>query len=105
MLGQLPVRSMALTHAEHESSLAARLLTRTGSEENLRREAHRECAAARLEGVAVGQYRYYQGHMSLEEYKAARMCVCWDSCWCTKLCTIYGDVLCPCTEWLALHKD
>ncbi|KAI1611021.1 hypothetical protein EDD37DRAFT_608241 [Exophiala viscosa] len=105
ILAKLPVRNAALTYADFQSDLAAELLTRSVSEENLRREAHRECAAARLEGCAVGQYRYYQGHMSLEEYKAAKMCVCWDGCYCSKLCTIYGDVLCPCNEWIVLHKD
>lgn len=104
-LAKLPIRNAALDYADFQCELAAELMTRTVSEENLRREAHRECAAARLEGVAVGQYRYYQGHMSLEEYKAAKMCVCWDGCWCSKLCTIYGDVLCPCNEWIVLHKD
>lgn len=104
-LDRLPVRNLALQHAESESLTAASLLTRTPSEEDLRREVHLECAAARLEGVAVGQYRYYQGHLSLEEYKAARMCVCWEMCFCSKLCTIYGDVLCPCAEWIVLHKD
>ncbi|KAK5185770.1 hypothetical protein LTR44_001819 [Exophiala sp. CCFEE 6388] len=104
-LAKLPVRNAALAYADFQSDLAADILTRTHSEEDLRREAHIECAAARLEGCAVGQYRYYQGHMSLEEYKAAKMCVCWDGCYCSKLCTIYGDVLCPCNGWIVLHKD
>ena len=43
-------------------------MLRTPSEENLRREAHLELANARLEGASVGQYRYYQGHLSVEEY-------------------------------------
>jgi hypothetical protein len=105
VLAQFPVRTAALTYADFQSDLAVELVTaRTASEENLRREVCRECTAARLEGVSVGLYRYYQGHMSLEEYKAAGMCVCWDSCWCSKLCTIYGDVRCPCNEWVILHK-
>ncbi|EXJ84331.1 hypothetical protein A1O3_04998 [Capronia epimyces CBS 606.96] len=103
-LERFPMRNAALSYADRLTVRAARILTRTESEENLRREVQRECAAARLEGVAVGQYRYYQGHMSMEEYKAARICICWDSCWCSKLCTIYGDVLCPCSEWTVLQN-
>ncbi|KAH0842923.1 hypothetical protein AYO21_03359 [Fonsecaea monophora] len=105
-LDALPVRSAALTHAERCAAHAASLGDiRSDVEETLRREIHRECAAARLEGVSVGQYRYYQGFMSLEDYIAARICVCWDFCWCSKLCTIYGDVLCPCSEWIGVHGD
>ncbi|KIX08422.1 uncharacterized protein Z518_03078 [Rhinocladiella mackenziei CBS 650.93] len=104
-LSGLPGLTATLIYAEKESQRAAQRLTCTPSEENLRREVHLECASARLEGVAVGQYRYYQGHMSLEEYKAARMCICWDFCWCSKLCTIYADVKCPCSKWIVLHKD
>ncbi|KIW33900.1 uncharacterized protein PV07_00715 [Cladophialophora immunda] len=105
-LDALPVRSLALSHAEGCAAHAASLSSvRSDAEETLRREVHRECAAARLEGVSVGQYRYYQGFMSLEDYIAARICVCWDFCWCSKLCTIYGDVLCPCSEWIGVHGD
>ncbi|EXJ75016.1 uncharacterized protein A1O5_01712 [Cladophialophora psammophila CBS 110553] len=105
-LDALPVRALALTHAEGCAAHAAAVSAmRTDIEETLRREVHRECAAARLEGVSVGQYRYYQGFMSLEEYVAARICVCWDFCWCSKLCTIYADVLCPCSEWIGVHGD
>ncbi|KAL2438410.1 hypothetical protein ABEF95_008779 [Exophiala dermatitidis] len=103
-LKRFPLRKAALKHADGATIAAARLLSRTDSEENLRREVQRECAAARLEGVAAGQYRYYQGHMTLEEYMAAKVCVCWDACWCSKLCTIYGDILCPCNEWLVLEN-
>ncbi|EXJ78596.1 hypothetical protein A1O1_08997 [Capronia coronata CBS 617.96] len=103
-LERFPMRNAALSHAYRLTVRAAKILTRTESEANLRREVQRECASARLEGVAVGQYRYYQGHMSMEEYKAARVCICWDSCWCSKLCTIYGDVLCPCTDWIVLNN-
>ncbi|EHY52769.1 hypothetical protein ABEF92_002484 [Exophiala dermatitidis] len=103
-LKRFPLRKAALKHADGATIAAVRLLSRTDSEENLRREVQRECAAARLEGVAAGQYRYYQGHMTLEEYMAAKVCVCWDACWCSKLCTIYGDILCPCNEWLVLEN-
>lgn len=49
---------------------------RNRDEEILRREAHIECARARLEGVTVGYYRYYHGHLSIEEYHDAEMCIC-----------------------------
>ncbi|KIY01320.1 uncharacterized protein Z520_02872 [Fonsecaea multimorphosa CBS 102226] len=102
----LPVRRRALDHAERCAAHAASLVSvRSAVEETLRREVHRECAAARLEGVSVGQYRYYQGFMSVEDYVAARICVCWGFCWCSKLCTLYGDVLCPCSEWIGVHGD
>ncbi|OAP57419.1 hypothetical protein AYL99_08157 [Fonsecaea erecta] len=105
-LDALPVRSHALKHAERCAAHAASLgHVRSDVEETLRREVHRECSAARLEGVSVGQYRYYQGFMSVEDYVTARICVCWDFCWCSKLCTIYGDVLCPCSEWIAVQGD
>ncbi|KAK7906151.1 hypothetical protein LTR67_000877 [Exophiala xenobiotica] len=103
MLNSLPTRNVALNFADFQMDLAAEDPTRTKSEEKLRREAHLECTSARLEGVSVGQFRYYQGHMSIEEYMAAKMCICWDDCWCNKLCTIYADVMCPCTESIVLH--
>ena len=77
---------------------------RTAAEEALRREVHHECTAARLEGVSVGQYRYYQGHLNIEEYKEAGMCVCWEACECSKLCTHFGDLLCPCSKHIEIHQ-
>ncbi|OCT44757.1 hypothetical protein CLCR_05575 [Cladophialophora carrionii] len=109
MLAALPVRDLALSHAETSTQSyacsAPVSALRTPTQEMLRREIHRECAAARLEGVSVGEYRYYQGFMSLEEYLAARVCVCWAFCWCSKLCGRYADVLCPCSGWIELHGD
>jgi hypothetical protein len=109
MLAALPVRDLALKHAETATQSYAcshRVSAlRTPTQEMLRREIHRECAAARLEGVSAGEYRYYQGFMSLEEYLPARVCVCWGFCWCSKLCGRYADVLCPCSEWIAVHGD
>jgi hypothetical protein len=77
---------------------------RTAAEEALRREIHRECALARLEGVSVGEYRYYQGHLNIEEYKEASMCICWEACECSKMCTRFGDMLCPCSKYIEIHK-
>ena len=80
-------------------------MLRTPSEENLRREAHLELANARLEGASVGQYRYYQGHLSVEEYVSKGMCVCWSPCACSRVCSRYGDVMCPCGRDLELECD
>lgn len=105
MMGRMPTRAIAWEHATTMSNRAAKVMTRTPSEEHLRREAHIECASARLEGVTVGEYRYYQGHMSVEEYIAANMCVCWGACICSKLCTRFGDVRCPCSKDILLPED
>lgn len=78
---------------------------RNHDEEILRREAHIECASARLEGVTVGYYRYYQGFLSLAEYNNADMCVCWEPCACTKMCTRFGDLKCPCAKHIIVHGD
>ena len=108
-LDALPERNMALVDAEHKTatySLGPEMSARrTPGEILLRREAMRELAMARLEGVAAGEYRYYQGFLDLEEYVAARMCVCWARCWCSKLCGRWGDVRCPCSEWVVVHSD
>ena len=80
-------------------------MLRMPSEENLRREAHLELANARLEGASVGQYRYYQGHLSVEEYVSKGMCVCWSPCACSRVCSRYGDVMCPCGGDLELEGD
>ena len=94
----------ALDFAYDMTALAA-TLDRTKSQEHLRRQVHLECTSARLEGVSVGELRYYQGHLNVEEYKEAGICVCWDACACSKMCTRYGDVLCPCSKWIELHQD
>ena len=64
----------------HILYVAAADCTEKSDAGELRREVHRECSAARLESVSVGEYRYWQGFMSLEEYLGARM-------WCA------GDLL------------
>lgn len=78
---------------------------RTPEEERLRTEGYRECARARLEGVPVGQYRYFHGHLTLEEYIENGLCVCWEGCLCTGVCTMYSDVICPCNKHLQLKQD
>jgi hypothetical protein len=105
MLDANPLRELALKHAESKSASFSVPALRSPAEEMLRREVHRECSAARLEGVGVGEFRYYQGFMSLEDYVRARLCVCWGGCWCSKVCTLFGDVLCPCSEWVEVHGD
>ncbi|KAK5103014.1 hypothetical protein LTS08_003817 [Lithohypha guttulata] len=78
---------------------------RTSRQSVLRRETHRECALARLEGVPVGYYRYFAGHMTVEDYLAAKMCICWGQCYCNKLCTRFGDLLCPCSDDLTVGVE
>ncbi|KAK5955688.1 hypothetical protein OHC33_003329 [Knufia fluminis] len=93
-------------HAEIQSSHSANLhFFRTRAENELRKEAHRECTLARLEGVCVGYYRYFLGHMTVEEYVEAGMCVCWDECVCNKFCTRFGDLRCPCSGWVVLSEE
>jgi hypothetical protein len=108
-LNAQPARELAHTHAHNKTinyTLSEAVTAqRSESDEMLRREVHRESSMARLEGVSVGEYRYYQGFLTLEEYRAARLCVCWGYCWCAKLCTRYPDVLCPCSEYIEIHDD
>jgi hypothetical protein len=108
-LASMPLRAASLAHAEHTThaytlhpSISAQ---RTESQDLLRKEIHRECSAARLESVSVGEYRYYQGCMSLEEYLEAGVCVCWGFCWCHKLCGRFPDVVCPCRDWIRVVDD
>lgn len=80
-------------------------LTRPFNEEMLRLEAHHECAFARLVGVSVGQYRYFQGCLTIEEYVEKEMCVCWGVCSCSKLCTRFADMVCPCAGSIELQEE
>lgn len=90
-------------HAELESIFAAEM-KRSAEDDALRREAHLECSMATLEGVSVGQYRYYQGHSSIKEYSMGNMCICWGECFCTVICTRYADMKCPCREYLTFEE-
>lgn len=87
-----------------ENLIIAADTERTAEEEKLRRETHFECSLARLEGVSVGEYRYYQGHSSIEEYNQGGMCICWDECFCTTMCTRYADMLCPCKKYIEFEE-
>ena len=93
----------SIDYAEEYTDIAADA-PRTAAEEALRREVHHECSSARLEGVSVGRYRYYEGHLNIEEYKEAGMCICWEACECSKMCTRFGDILCPCSKYIEIHK-
>jgi len=94
----------SLDYADEQALIAANT-PRTPAEELLRREVHRECASARLEGVSVGEWRFYRGHLCLEEYKEAHMCICWEMCECSKACTRFADMICPCSEHINIHKQ
>ena len=99
---------LLVQHCETQSVLASSKsmhAKRSAAENALRREAHRECTLARLEGVPVGYYRYYLGHMTVEEYVEAGLCVCWERCFCNKFCTRFGDLRCPCTEHLVMVEE
>jgi hypothetical protein len=85
----------SMSYAGQKTADAA-AMRRSEADEVLRRETHRECAAARLEGLVVGEYRYFYGHMTVEEYHDCQMCICWQLCECSKICTRYGDMVCPC---------
>jgi hypothetical protein len=93
----------SIDYAEELTDIAADT-PRTAAEEALRREVYHECSSARLEGVSVGQYRYYEGHLNIEEYKEAGMCICWEACDCSMMCTRFGDILCPCSKYIEIHK-
>lgn len=96
---------LVVQHCEAQSVLASSMFMhakRSADENALRREAHRECTSARLEGVSVGYYRYYLGHMTVEEYVEAGLCVCWERCFCNKFCTRFGDLRCPCAGDLVM---
>lgn len=103
-LSDCPGLSTTIEHANLHHTFAEEM-PRSSEEDDLRREAHRECAAARLEGVPVGYYRYFAGHMTVEEYVEARLCACWEGCFCTKLCTRFGDLACPCADSLVVGED
>ena len=97
-----PEYGAAIRYADEQVAIGQHF-PRTVDEEIFRRECHRECAMARLEGVSVGKYRYFQGHMTLADYVDSGICVCWDECACTKMCTRYGDLICPCSGWIRVH--
>ena len=99
-------KSCDLSGYAYKMTLAAAKLARLAEEEQMRVEAHREAAAARLDGIAVGQYRYYQGHMTVEDFVENNLCVCWDECACARMCTRWADVKCPCIAegHILLHR-
>jgi hypothetical protein len=93
-----------LVHGTQNTIKAANMTHRTQVQENLRTEMHHEVTMARLESVSVGKYRYYQGHLNIEEYKSIGMCICWEECECSMLCTRFADLLCPCSEHVVIHE-
>jgi hypothetical protein len=94
----------SMVHADELTDQAAKT-PRTAAEEALRRQVHRESARSRLEGVSIGEYRYYQGYLAIEDYKEAGMCICWEACGCAKMCTRFPDMLCPCSKYIELHRQ
>lgn len=94
----------SIEYADELAGQAAKT-PRTAAEEALRRQVHREAARARLEGVSVGEYHYYQGHLTIEDYVEAGMCICWEACECAKMCTRFPDMFCPCSRYIELHQQ
>jgi hypothetical protein len=93
----------ALRIAEEKSEVAGDMM-RTAEEEALRRETHFECSFARLQGVSVGEFRYFHGHSGIAEYSKGGFCVCWGECFCTAVCTKYADMVCPCAKHLEFEE-
>ena len=98
------ITQAAMEHCEAMTDLASAIVL-THGDYRKRRELHMECTFARLEGAGVGHWRYHQGHLTLEEYIRVGACVCWEDCVCSKLCTRYGDLVCPCGKWLELNEQ
>ena len=65
-----------------------------------RRDAWIEVTKARHEGMAVGRFRYFNSAKGLEYYRASRLCICWEECGCSRLCGRFGDLRCPCSEFI-----
>ena len=82
----------------YEMTQAAANTARTPAEEAFRVTVHRELAAARLEGQSIGEYRYFSGFLTVEEYHERRMCICFGMCDCSKMCSQFGDMICPCHD-------
>lgn len=97
-LRQHPSFIALFQHAEQRLDTQNRKASnRSSAQSMIRREYHRECALARLEGVPVGYYRYFAGGLTVEDYLRARLCVCWKECYCQRLCSRFGDMICPCS--------
>ncbi|ETN41968.1 uncharacterized protein HMPREF1541_03907 [Cyphellophora europaea CBS 101466] len=97
-----------LTNLELKSDLASAAhvaAQRSGEQAFKRVQVHYEAAIARLNGVAVGQHRYEKGHMTVEEYVEAGVCVCWAPCACVAFCGRFPDMMCPCNEHIVLDDE
>lgn len=98
------LETSTLFRVAEEMAQLASSQTISKEEGDLRRQGHYECAAAQLEGVPVGYWRYHQGHLMVDEYVRAGMCVCWRNCFCNRLCSGFGDLICPCNEYLEQYS-
>ena len=74
------------------------------AQKDLRARLHSEAAQARLDGVSVGEVRYYDGCMTVEEFVGTGVCVCWEKCACSAVCTRYPDMVCPCSELIVVEE-
>lgn len=78
---------------------------RSAIQDLTRYRLHQEASESRLEGVAVGRWRYENGAMTTEEYLEAGVCVCWEPCACAAFCGRFPDMMCPCTEHIVVLGD
>lgn len=78
---------------------------RSVGQDQVRYRLHQEATEARLEGVAVGKWRYENGGMTTEEFVEAGACVCWEPCACVVFCGRFPDMMCPCNEHIELVED
>lgn len=78
---------------------------RTESFATMRARIHHEASQARILGVSAGEYRYYDGHLTIEECVEGGVCVCWERCACSAVCTRFPDMLCPCSDNITMDEN
>jgi hypothetical protein len=71
----------------------------------MRARIHHEASQARIVGCSAGEFRYYDGHLTIEDYIINGVCVCWERCACSAVCTRYPDMLCPCSEHTTMDEN
>lgn len=88
----------------HDDWLAG-ITTHTAIKEEMRTLAHREAAYACLDGTSVGEFRVKEGTRTLAEYRQDKLCICDGTCSCSRVCTRFPDMHCPCSSKLTLMVD
>lgn len=93
------------TESEAHEAWLMGVALRMPIDEPLRTIAHRETAYAMLDGIAIGEFRVKHGTRTLAEYRADKMCICDSVCCCSRVCTRFADLECPCSAKLSLLVD